>query len=90
MAWADHSAPLLLGLSADWSPWKHQTVLAELFEDRVGKHPADKLAMQETLTLLPSSISLLLAKEPWKEQAQRVRLHTVVSFFQESERTHSK
>uniref|UniRef100_A0A669QQP2 Focadhesin n=1 Tax=Phasianus colchicus TaxID=9054 RepID=A0A669QQP2_PHACC len=71
VAWADHSAPLLLGLSADWSPWKHQTVLPELFEDRVGKHPADKFAMQETLTLLPSSISLLLAKEPWKEQTQR-------------------
>ncbi|KAF1573357.1 UNVERIFIED_CONTAM: Focadhesin, partial [Eudyptes pachyrhynchus] len=71
VAWADHGAPLLLGLSANWSPWKHQTILPELSEDRVGKHPADKLAVQETLTLLPSSISLLLAKEPWKEQTQK-------------------
>lgn len=71
VAWADHSAPLLLGLSAYWSPWKHQTVLPELSDDRVGKHSTDKLAMQETLTLLPSSISLLLAKEPWKEQTQK-------------------
>ncbi|XP_051498535.1 focadhesin [Apus apus] len=71
VAWADHSAPLLLGLSADWSPWTHQTALPELPEDHIGKHPTDKLAIQETLTLLPSSISLLLAKEPWKGQAQK-------------------
>ncbi|XP_075595347.1 focadhesin isoform X2 [Balearica regulorum gibbericeps] len=71
VAWADHDAPLLLGLSANWSPWKHQTILPELSEDHIGKHPTDKLAVQETLTLLPSSISLLLAKEPWKEQTQK-------------------
>nr|XP_009940730.1 PREDICTED: focadhesin [Opisthocomus hoazin] len=71
VAWADHDAPLLLGLSANWSLWKHQTILLELSEDRIGKHPTDKLAVQETLTLLPSSISLLLAKEPWKEQTQK-------------------
>ncbi|XP_054665366.1 focadhesin isoform X2 [Grus americana] len=71
VAWADHDAPLLLGLSANWSPWKHQTMLPQLSEDHIGKHPTDKLAVQETLTLLPSSISLLLAKEPWKEQTQK-------------------
>ncbi|NXG81666.1 FOCAD protein, partial [Stercorarius parasiticus] len=71
VAWADHGAPLLLGLSADWSPWKHQMILPELSEDHIDKYPSDKLAVQETLTLLPSSISLLLAKEPWKEQTQK-------------------
>ncbi|XP_074935354.1 focadhesin [Phalacrocorax aristotelis] len=71
VAWADHDAPLLLGLSANWSLWKHRTILPELSEDHVGKHPTDKLAVQETLTLLPSSISLLLAKEVWKEQTQK-------------------
>ncbi|NXX20206.1 FOCAD protein, partial [Podargus strigoides] len=72
VAWADHGAPLLLGLSANWSSWKHQTILPVLSEDHIGKQPTDKLAVQETLTLLPSSISLLLAKEPWKEQTQKV------------------
>ncbi|NWX38885.1 FOCAD protein, partial [Steatornis caripensis] len=72
VAWADHGAPLLLGLSAHWSQWKHQTASPESSEDHVGKHPIDTLALQETLTLLPSSISLLLAKEPWKEQTQKV------------------
>ncbi|NXH45103.1 FOCAD protein, partial [Dicaeum eximium] len=71
LAWADHGAPLLLGLSADWSLWKHPTVSPELSEGRIGKHPTDKFAVQETLTLLPSSLSLLLAKEPWKEQTQK-------------------
>ncbi|XP_017661540.1 PREDICTED: focadhesin [Lepidothrix coronata] len=71
VAWADHGAPLLLGLSADWSPWKHHTILPQLSEDHIGKHPTDKFAVQEALTLLPSSISLLLAKEPWKEQTQK-------------------
>ncbi|XP_074788396.1 focadhesin isoform X2 [Athene noctua] len=71
VAWADHGAPLLLGLSAEWLPWKHQKVLPELSEDYIGKHPTDRLAVQETLTLLPNSIYLLLTKEPWKEQTQK-------------------
>lgn len=83
VAWADHDGPLLLGLSADWSLWKHQTTLPELPEENTGKYLTDKLAVQETLTLLPSSISLLLAKEPWKEQTQKVKLHVVVIVFQE-------
>ncbi|NWS48771.1 FOCAD protein, partial [Probosciger aterrimus] len=72
VAWADHGAPLLLGLSANWLPWKQQAALPESSEDHIGEHPIDKFAVQETFTLLPSSISLLLAKEPWKEQTQKV------------------
>uniref|UniRef100_A0A8C8BKC3 Focadhesin n=1 Tax=Otus sunia TaxID=257818 RepID=A0A8C8BKC3_9STRI len=49
----------------------HRMVLPELSEGYIGKHPTDSLAVQETLTLLPSSISLLLTKEPWKEQTQK-------------------
>ncbi|NWR10820.1 FOCAD protein, partial [Paradoxornis webbianus] len=71
VAWADHGGPLLLGLSADWSLWKHHVVSPELSEEHIGKHPTDKFAVQETLTLLPSSLFLLLAKEPWKEQTQK-------------------
>ncbi|XP_023799302.1 focadhesin isoform X2 [Cyanistes caeruleus] len=71
LAWADHGAPLLLGLSADWSLCKPHMVSAELSEENIGKHSTDKFAVQETLTLLPNSLSLLLAKEPWKEQTQK-------------------
>ncbi|XP_030423608.1 focadhesin isoform X4 [Gopherus evgoodei] len=71
VAWADHATPLLLGLSASWSSWKHKEVLPELSADDFGKHPIEKLSVQETLTLLPNSVQLLLAKEPWKEQTQK-------------------
>ncbi|NXB71749.1 FOCAD protein, partial [Donacobius atricapilla] len=71
LAWADHGAPLLLGVSADWSVWRHHVVSPELSEEHIGKHPTDEFAVQETLTLLPSSLSLLLGKEPWKEQTQK-------------------
>ncbi|NXB40090.1 FOCAD protein, partial [Eulacestoma nigropectus] len=71
VAWADHGAPLLLGLSADWSLRKHHMALPEVSEEHIGKHPTDKFAVQETLTLLPSSLCLLLSKEPWKEQTQK-------------------
>lgn len=33
-----------------------------------------RVTVQEVLTLLPSSMPLLLQKEPWKEQTQKVRL----------------
>ncbi|KAM9214248.1 focadhesin [Leptosomus discolor] len=89
VAWADHGAPLLLGLSADWSLWKHQMTLPELSEDHIGKHPTDKLAVQETLTLLPSSISLLLAKEPWKEQTQKF-IDWLISMMETSKEALSK
>ncbi|XP_014107848.1 PREDICTED: focadhesin isoform X2 [Pseudopodoces humilis] len=71
LAWADHGAPLLLGLSADWSLCKPHMVSPELSEEHIGMHSTDKFAVQETLTLLPNSLSLLLAKEPWKEQTQK-------------------
>uniref|UniRef100_A0A8C3SNW2 Focadhesin n=1 Tax=Chelydra serpentina TaxID=8475 RepID=A0A8C3SNW2_CHESE len=77
VAWADHATPLLLGLSAGWLPWKHKEVLPELSADDFGKHPIEKLSVQETLTLLPNSAQLLLAKEPWKEQTHKVKLHII-------------
>ncbi|KAH0628351.1 hypothetical protein JD844_009373, partial [Phrynosoma platyrhinos] len=70
VAWADHAAPLLLGLSADWSLYEDETA-SGLSPNYLGKRPVDKLAVQETLTLLPGSLQTLLAKEPWKEQTQK-------------------
>lgn len=33
-----------------------------------------RVTLQEALTLLPGSMPVLLQKEPWKEQTQKVRL----------------
>uniref|UniRef100_A0A670K9E5 Focadhesin n=1 Tax=Podarcis muralis TaxID=64176 RepID=A0A670K9E5_PODMU len=67
VAWADHSAPLLLGLSATWEGEARSALPANY----LGKRPGDNLAARETLALFPGSLQSLLAKEPWKEQTQK-------------------
>ncbi|XP_028567937.2 focadhesin [Podarcis muralis] len=67
VAWADHSAPLLLGLSASWEGEARSALPANY----LGKRPGDNLAARETLALFPGSLQSLLAKEPWKEQTQK-------------------
>ncbi|XP_064146503.1 focadhesin isoform X1 [Loxodonta africana] len=69
VAWADHAAPLLLGLSASWLPWHLGS--AGSAPSFLGRSPMHRVTLEETLTLLPSSILLLLQKEPWKEQTQK-------------------
>lgn len=71
VAWADHAAPLLLGLSASWLPWHQENDQAEQSSSFLGRSPMHKVTLQEVLTLLPSSMLLLLQKEPWKEQTQK-------------------
>ncbi|XP_060093204.1 focadhesin [Heteronotia binoei] len=70
VAWADHAAPMLLGLCADWS-LRESEMSSGFSANSLGKHPVDNLAVQETLTVLPNSLKNLLAKEPWKAQTQK-------------------
>ncbi|XP_047684930.1 focadhesin isoform X1 [Prionailurus viverrinus] len=71
VAWADHAAPLLLGLSASWLPWHRENGPAGSASSFLGRSPMHRVTLQETLTLLPSSMPILLQKEPWKEQTQK-------------------
>ncbi|XP_066224352.1 focadhesin isoform X1 [Saccopteryx leptura] len=71
VAWADHAAPLLLGLSASWLPWHQENGPAGPASSFLGRSPMHRVTLQEALTLLPSSMLLLLQKEPWKEQTQK-------------------
>ncbi|KAM4809794.1 focadhesin [Rhinophrynus dorsalis] len=71
VAWADHGAPLLLGVSASWLPWKVKGSCPEVTPACLGKRSVDLLSVQQCLTILPSSLQLLVAKEPWKEQVQK-------------------
>ncbi|XP_040819818.1 focadhesin isoform X2 [Ochotona curzoniae] len=71
VAWADHAAPLLLGLSASWLPWHQENGQTGQASGFLGRSPMHRVTLQETLTLLPSSMPLLLQKEPWKEQTQK-------------------
>ncbi|XP_068944184.1 focadhesin isoform X2 [Petaurus breviceps papuanus] len=71
VVWANHDAPLLLGLSASWLPWHQEGGVAGFSPGYLGQSPVNRVTLQETLTLLPSSMPLLLSKEPWKEQTQK-------------------
>ncbi|XP_057576086.1 focadhesin isoform X1 [Hippopotamus amphibius kiboko] len=71
VAWADHAAPLLLGLSASWLPWHQENAPAGPASRFLGRSPLHRVTLQEALTLLPSGMLLLLQKEPWKEQTQK-------------------
>ncbi|XP_064237141.1 focadhesin isoform X1 [Aotus nancymaae] len=71
VAWADHATPLLLGLSASWLPWHQENGLAGPAPSFLGRSPMHRVTLQEVLTLLPSSMPLMLQKEPWKEQTQK-------------------
>ncbi|KAL1777267.1 focadhesin isoform X1 [Sigmodon hispidus] len=71
VAWADHEAPLLLGLSASWLPWHRENGTGGPATTLLGRSPMHRVTVQEVLTLLPSSMLLLLQKEPWKEQTQK-------------------
>ncbi|XP_058528224.1 focadhesin [Ochotona princeps] len=71
VAWADHAAPLLLGLSASWLPWHQENGQTGPASSFLGRSPMHRVTLQEALTLLPSSMPLLLQKEPWKEQTQK-------------------
>ncbi|KAB0368881.1 hypothetical protein FD755_019915, partial [Muntiacus reevesi] len=79
VAWADHAAPLLLGLSASWLPWHQERGPAGPASSLLGRSPLHRVTLQEALTLLPSSMPLLLQKEPWKEQTQKASLLSVTS-----------
>ncbi|RXM27461.1 Focadhesin [Acipenser ruthenus] len=73
VSWADHTSPLLLGVSAKWLLRKQETACTNTPKAIFGKHSADALSVQHCLTVLPYSIQLLLAKEPWKGQTQKVQ-----------------
>ncbi|KAJ7335439.1 hypothetical protein JRQ81_013380 [Phrynocephalus forsythii] len=88
VAWADHTTPLLLGLSADWSPWEGE-VASQLPAYCLGHRPIDHLAVQETLTLLPGCLQILLAKEPWKEHTQKF-IDWLLSIMESSEEVMSQ
>ncbi|KAK1174956.1 focadhesin [Acipenser oxyrinchus oxyrinchus] len=71
VSWSDHTSPLLLGVSAKWLLRKQETACTNTPKAIFGKHSADALSVQHCLTVLPYSIQLLLAKEPWKGQTQK-------------------
>lgn len=82
VAWADHEAPLLLGLSASWLPWHQENSPSGPTAALLGRSLMHRVTVQEVLTQLPSSMLLLLQKDPWRKQTQKVRggSHLLISW----------
>ncbi|XP_040273158.1 focadhesin [Bufo bufo] len=68
VAWGDRTTPLLLGIHGSWLSWNHESSFTT---GSLGKQPMDMLTINECFTALPASLQSLLAKEPWKEHAQK-------------------
>ncbi|XP_066460428.1 focadhesin [Eleutherodactylus coqui] len=68
VAWGDHVTPLLLGIHGSWLSGNPESPFSPF---SLGKHPMDMLIVNECFTALPASLQSLLAKEPWKEHAQK-------------------
>ncbi|KAF4111436.1 focadhesin [Onychostoma macrolepis] len=71
VSWADHCAPLLVGIRAQWFPWQQSSRTTELSHDLYVNPDATELSLASCLLGIPYSIKQLLAKEPWKSQSQK-------------------
>ncbi|XP_069782843.1 focadhesin isoform X2 [Narcine bancroftii] len=70
-AWSDHATPLMLGVGASWLPWIEEKHFTKSMQSPFGASSLDSLSVHQCLQILPQSILLLLAKEPWKDQTQK-------------------
>ncbi|XP_059498906.1 focadhesin isoform X2 [Stegostoma tigrinum] len=70
-AWSDHTVPLMLGVRASWLPWSEEKSFIDCMKSSLGGSSVDSLSVQQCFHLLPQSIVLLLAKEPWKDHIQK-------------------
>ncbi|XP_078252166.1 focadhesin isoform X2 [Rhinoraja longicauda] len=70
-AWSDHTTPLMLGVTTNWQPWIERKHFTDKMQSPFGASSLESLAVHQCLQILPQSILLLLAKEPWKDQTQK-------------------
>uniref|UniRef100_A0A671LWT3 Focadhesin-like n=1 Tax=Sinocyclocheilus anshuiensis TaxID=1608454 RepID=A0A671LWT3_9TELE len=71
VSWADHCAPLLIGIRAQWFPWQQSSLTTELSHDLCVNPAITELSITSCLLAIPCSMKQLLAKEPWKSQSQK-------------------
>ncbi|CAM4516532.1 unnamed protein product [Leuciscus chuanchicus] len=70
-SWADHCSPLLIGIRAQWFPWRQGSQSTELTHGLYVNPATTELSVSSCLSGVPHSIKQLLAKEPWKAQSQK-------------------
>ncbi|XP_068616059.1 focadhesin-like, partial [Brachionichthys hirsutus] len=71
VSWGDHFMPLVLGIRARWFPWQPGSK-PEVFQHRLyGGEWCSSHALPQCLLAMPSSLPLLLDKEPWSSQTHK-------------------
>uniref|UniRef100_A0A673VPZ0 Focadhesin n=1 Tax=Salmo trutta TaxID=8032 RepID=A0A673VPZ0_SALTR len=83
ISWGDHTMPLLLGVRTQWFPWQQGSEPPGLPHALYGDSVLAEQSVSLCLLGLPHSLRQLLAKEPWREQSQKVVLvsHTPLVFL---------
>ncbi|XP_028822854.1 focadhesin isoform X2 [Denticeps clupeoides] len=71
VSWSDHATPLILGVRAQWFPWKQCTKKPRFSHALYGTSHRVKHGLSQCLLAVPPCLNLLLAKEPWKSQSQK-------------------
>uniref|UniRef100_A0A8C7LXE4 DUF3730 domain-containing protein n=1 Tax=Oncorhynchus mykiss TaxID=8022 RepID=A0A8C7LXE4_ONCMY len=72
ISWGDHTMPLLLGVRTQWFPWQQGSEPPGLPHALYGDAVLAEQSVSLCLLGLPHSLRQLLAKEPWREQSQKV------------------
>lgn len=72
ISWGDHTMPLLLGIRTQWFPWQQGSEPPGLPHALYGDAVLAEQSVSLCLLGLPHSLRQLLAKEPWREQSQKV------------------
>ena len=72
VSWGDHLMPLLLGIRAQWFPWQPGSKPRALPHILYGQESLIDHALPQCLLGVSHSLALLLDKEPWSGQTQKV------------------
>ncbi|XP_073669467.1 focadhesin [Paramisgurnus dabryanus] len=88
-SWADHCAPVLVGIRAQWFPWRQSSQTLDLFHDLYVNPASTELSVASCQIAIPYSIKELLSKEPWKSQLQKF-IDWLFSITEHSEQGFSK
>ncbi|XP_072543953.1 focadhesin [Salminus brasiliensis] len=72
VSWADHSMPLLIGVRAQWFPWKQSPLeYPDLPHGLYVNTVSTDESVKQCVLAMPYTLKHLLAKEPWKSQSQK-------------------
>uniref|UniRef100_A0A3B5A296 Focadhesin n=1 Tax=Stegastes partitus TaxID=144197 RepID=A0A3B5A296_9TELE len=72
VSWGDHSMPLLFGIRAQWFPWQPESKPPALTHGLYGEELLVDHVLPRCLLGVSHSLPLLLDKEPWSGQTNKV------------------